>query len=165
MGQWLRFGVFTVASAAAACGSAPAPPLAFDLPPPSSASAAELPRSTPPRRAVIARRSTGTYEFEGTWRGADGSIWRLSSTEFYLRFPYGGGTRENFATIVEVDEASHHFVIKYDRSSEDGRPAQVPSVMGYVTYKVEGDSIRKWVAVEPPFAAEAADERFVLQPQ
>lgn len=112
----------------------------------------------PPRRtAVVASR--GRFDFVGTWKAPDGSIWRLSDTDFYLRFPHDGGTRENFGHIVEIDQPHGHFIIVYDKSLQDGRQVSVPDEHGYVTYVIEGDTIRKWVSGSLPYV-DASDERF-----
>ena len=111
-----------------------------------------------PRHAT--RASAAHYDFEGTWKSDDGSIWRLEDDVFYLRFPRDGGIRENFARIIEIDAEHGHFVIAYERSVEQGVDVPVPGERGYVTYVIDGDTIRKWINSSLPYQ-DPSDERFV----
>lgn len=113
-------------------------------------------RDDPPRRATPPHRR---YAFEGTWKSGDGAIWKLTDTSFYLHFNHNGADRENFGHILEVDEANGHFIIAYDRSIEDGHDVKPPGDRAYVTYVIEGDTIRKWVQSAPSYH-EASDEKF-----
>jgi hypothetical protein len=85
-----------------------------------------------PRKVAEARDG---YAFEGTWKASDGSIWRLTHDQFYLRFDHNGALRENFGRILEVDEASGHFVIEYVRSVENGVEVPVPGQRGHVRHR------------------------------
>jgi hypothetical protein len=103
-------------------------------------------------------------DFVGVWQADETSILRLVDGQFYLRFGFENGIRENFGIIEEADPAHGHILIRYTKSLLDGRPVEMPSQHGYMTYEIREDGLHKWIGTDPPFPTQVGDEGFKRSP-